>query len=313
MSFQKPLVMVSGATGAQGGSVANSLLATGKYRVRALTRNPESDKAKALVAKGAEVFKADLSIKEDVKNALNGSDIAYIVTNFFDPSIYPNNMAEEERQGKVIADVAKEVGLNWLIYSSLPDTIEGFEEHNYNVVHFYGKKRQFIIWSLYDINIFKYIELWIFRTPHLSTKDDGTSEFIVPLVKEDTTIEIVDSETDTGPVVAKIIEEGPEKWNGKKVPVTSERITFGKIAEILTKVTGRPFKLRTPSREETKKEFPFLDSEELLDMNRWFNEYGLFRSDPEVCDISITKVLHPNITTFEQYAYKKWVISNNNF
>ncbi|CAG8520591.1 12865_t:CDS:2, partial [Racocetra fulgida] len=63
MSSQKPLVVV----------------------IRALTRNPESDKAKALVAKGVEAIKADLSNREDVKNVLNGADIAFIVTNFFDP------------------------------------------------------------------------------------------------------------------------------------------------------------------------------------------------------------------------------------
>ncbi|GBB88257.1 hypothetical protein RclHR1_01480022 [Rhizophagus clarus] len=74
--FQKPLVIVSGATGAQGGSVASSLLDTGLYRVRALTRNTNSDKAKALASKGAEVFKCDLSVREDVENALSGADIA---------------------------------------------------------------------------------------------------------------------------------------------------------------------------------------------------------------------------------------------
>jgi uncharacterized protein YbjT (DUF2867 family) len=72
-------------SGAQGGSVVNSLLATGSYRIRALTRNQNSDKAKALASKGAEVFKCDLSVREDVKNALSGADIAWIVTNFLDP------------------------------------------------------------------------------------------------------------------------------------------------------------------------------------------------------------------------------------
>ncbi|CAG8515102.1 9928_t:CDS:2, partial [Dentiscutata erythropus] len=299
MSFHKPLVVVSGATGAQGGSVVNTLLATGKYRVRALTRNPKSDKAKALVAKGAEVFKADLSIKEDVKNALKGSDIAYIVTDFFDPSIYPNNIGEEERQAKMIGDVAKEIGLNWLIYSSLPTTIEGFEEHNYNVANFNGKNRaeKYIRTLGIPNSTFIYVGFYgrNFGTFYpIITKDDGTSELIVPLVKEDSTIEMVDAETDTGPVVAKVIEEGPEKWNGKKVPVASERITFGKIAETFTKVA-----------KKRKKNFP-LFSEALLEMNRWIKEYGLFLADPEACDISIAKVLHPKITTFEQYAYKKW-------
>ncbi|KAF0520943.1 NADP-binding protein [Gigaspora margarita] len=307
MSSQKPLVVVSGATGAQGGSVVNSLLATGKYRVRALTRNLESDKAKTLATKGAEVYKCDLSIKEDVKNALNGSDIAFINTNTWDPATYPNNPTEEERQGKMIADVAKEIGLNWLIYSSLPETLEGFEGSNYNIIAFYGKNRvEKYIRALGIPNAtFIYIGFYasnIGTIYPIITKNDGTSEFVIPVVKEDTTIEIVDVETDTGPVVAKVIEEGPEKWNGKKVPVASEYISFGKIAETMTKVTGRQVKLRSLNPEETKKELPSM--ERSLDMYRWFNEYGVFRS--EISDISVAKVLHPNITTFEQYAYKTW-------
>ncbi|CAG8629826.1 36597_t:CDS:2, partial [Gigaspora margarita] len=287
MSSQKPLVVVSGATGIQGGSVVNSLLATGKYRVRALTRNLESDKAKTLATKGAEVCKCDLSIKEDVRNALNGSEIAFINTN---TATYPNNPNEEERQGKMIADVAKEIGLNWLIYSSLPETLEGFEGSNYNIVAFYAlgiPNATFIYIGFYTSNIGPIYPI--------RTKNDGTSEFVIPVVKEDTTIEIVDAETDTG-------VKGPEKWNGKKVPVASERISFGKIAETLTKVTGRQVKLRTLNPEETKKELPSLDRS--LDMYRWLNEYGVFRS--EISDISVAKVLHPNITTFEQYAYKTW-------
>ncbi|CAG8561363.1 4372_t:CDS:2 [Racocetra fulgida] len=246
MSSQKPLVVVSGAT------------------VRALTRKPDSDKAKALAAKGVEVFRADLSIKEDVKNALNGADIAFIVTSFWDPSIYPNNMAEEERQGKMIADVAQEVGLNWLLYSAYTSNFGTFFP--------------------------------------IITKDDGTSEFVVPMVKEDTTIEIVDAEADTGPIVVKVIEEGPEKWNGRRVPIASESISFGKIAEILTK--------GSPNREEMKKEVPYLDNPKISDMFRWYNDYGVFRSEKEISDISIAKVLHPNITTFEQYAHKKWELQS---
>ena len=69
-----------------------------------------------MASKGAEVVKCDLAIKEDVKNAFKGADIAWIVTNFWDPTIIGADVKEEERQGKMIADVAKETGLNWLIY-----------------------------------------------------------------------------------------------------------------------------------------------------------------------------------------------------
>ncbi|CAG8839215.1 8014_t:CDS:2, partial [Gigaspora margarita] len=178
---------------------------------------------------------------------------------------------------------------------SLPETLEGFEGSNYNIIAFYAlgiPNATFIYIGFYASNIGTIYPI--------ITKNDGTSEFVIPVVKEDTTIEIVDVETDTGPVVAKVIEEGPGKWNGKKVPVASEYISFGKIAETMTK--GKQVKLRSLNPEETKKELPSM--ERSLDMYRWFNEYGVFRS--EISDISVAKVLHPNITTFEQYAYKTW-------
>ena len=57
-----------------------------------------------------------MAVKEDVKNALKGADIAWIVTNFWDQAIDGTDAKEEERQGKVIAEDTKETGLNWLIY-----------------------------------------------------------------------------------------------------------------------------------------------------------------------------------------------------
>ncbi|GET00876.1 NmrA-like family domain-containing protein 1 [Rhizophagus clarus] len=253
---QKPLVVVSGATGAQGGSVVNSLLATGLYKIRALTRNPDSDKSKALITKGVdEVVKCDFSNKEDVKNALNGADIAWIVTNFWDPSIVGANPSEEERQGKLIADVAKEVGLNWLIYSSLPDTTAESGGKYPDIVHF----------------------------------------------SENIQIPMVDVENDTGPIVAKIIEEGATKWNGKKISVAGEYVTLKHVVDVLTKVTGKTYKLKTLN-DENLKEFSFLDNNELKQMHKWFVDYGLFGLDNEVKDISLAKKLHPKIKSFEQYA-----------
>ncbi|KAG9305264.1 hypothetical protein G9A89_003348 [Geosiphon pyriformis] len=81
----KQTVAVTGATGRQGGSVVNALLATGKYNIRGLTRDPSSAAGQALTAKGVEVVKANLSSSEDVERAFKGADVAWVVTNFWDP------------------------------------------------------------------------------------------------------------------------------------------------------------------------------------------------------------------------------------
>ncbi|GBB88255.1 hypothetical protein RclHR1_01480020 [Rhizophagus clarus] len=303
---QKPLVVVSGATGAQGGSVVNSLLATGLYKIRALTRNPDSDKSKALITKGVdEVVKCDFSNKEDVKNALNGADIAWIVTNFWDPSIVGANPSEEERQGKLIADVAKEVGLNWLIYSSLPDTTAESGGKYPDIVHFSGKNHveQYIKTIGIPNTTFVYVAYYYQNLGVFApfVQKDNEVELVFPYITENIQIPMVDVENDTGPIVAKIIEEGATKWNGKKISVAGEYVTLKHVVDVLTKVTGKTYKLKTLN-DENLKEFSFLDNNELKQMHKWFVDYGLFGLDNEVKDISLAKKLHPKIKSFEQYA-----------
>ncbi|CAB4398182.1 unnamed protein product [Rhizophagus irregularis] len=238
---QKPLVVVSGATGAQGGSIANSLLDTGRYKVRALTHNTNSDKAKALASKGAEVVKFDITVKEDIKSALSGADIAWLVTSFFDKSLLDTGLGEEERLGKLFADIAKEEGVNWLIYSSLPDSTADSGGKYPDVIQFAGKNHvEQYIRTLGINSIFVYLG---FYNQNLGThiplipNENGEIEIALPYLEENDQLPVID---DTGPIIAKIIEEGLTKWNGKKVPVAAEYVTMKHIADVLTKVRGWP-------------------------------------------------------------------------
>ncbi|RGB36695.1 hypothetical protein C1646_782956 [Rhizophagus diaphanus] len=309
---KKPLIVVSGATGVQGGSVVNSLLATGHYKIRGLTRKPDSEKAKALESKGVEIFKCDLSNKDDVKKALKGADIAWIVTNFWDPSIVGQDSKEEERQGKMIADIVKEEGINWLIYSSLPDTTAESGEKYTEIYHFAGKNRveqyirklgipnvTFIYLGFYYQNFGNFIPM--------VQKENGEIELMVPYLEENDKLPLIDAENDTGPIVAKIIEEGPDKWNGKKVPVAAEYITLKYLTESLIKATGKTYKLKTLREDdEIAKEFPYFNNEDFKQTFKWFKEFGYYGKDSEVNDISIAKKLHPNIQTYEQYVIKNY-------
>lgn len=74
---EKKIIAVVGATGAQGGGLANAILEDhdGDFAVRAITRDAGKDKARALAAKGAEVVAGDLDNVESVKKAFAGGDI----------------------------------------------------------------------------------------------------------------------------------------------------------------------------------------------------------------------------------------------
>src|SRR4051812_19113938 len=112
----KPLITVVGALSKQGRSVANALLQSGKYRVRALTRRLDAPEAQSLARQGAELMAIPLEIgrKNDLVNAFRGSQGVYLMT----PPVAPPATYEEEL-GKQEADAAVEAGVQHIIFSSL--------------------------------------------------------------------------------------------------------------------------------------------------------------------------------------------------
>ncbi|KIC89751.1 NmrA family NAD(P)-binding protein [Flavihumibacter sp. ZG627] len=77
------MILVTGATGAQGGSVAKALLEQGKFGVRVLTRNAGSEKALELAAAGAEIVTGDLDDKTSLLQAKQGVYGVFGLTNFW--------------------------------------------------------------------------------------------------------------------------------------------------------------------------------------------------------------------------------------
>jgi uncharacterized protein YbjT (DUF2867 family) len=105
-------IVVAGATGRQGGAVTRHLLRDG-WRVRALTRRPDGAKAQALAALGAEVVRADMGDRASLLAALRGARGVYSVQNPM-----TSGPAAEVRQGQLVAEVAKEVGVGHVVYAS---------------------------------------------------------------------------------------------------------------------------------------------------------------------------------------------------
>ncbi|KAH7016738.1 hypothetical protein EDB80DRAFT_827033 [Ilyonectria destructans] len=117
-------VLVLGATGTQGGSVANLLVQyPDKYIVRCLTRNPDSDKAKKLAALGAELVKADLTVPSTLPQAFKGVWGIFAVTDFYDTAVLEDPMSEE-KQGEHIVEAAVEAGVECFLWSTLPSSRE---------------------------------------------------------------------------------------------------------------------------------------------------------------------------------------------
>src|SRR5687767_267140 len=120
ISQNNKLVVVIGATGRQGGEVARHLMNNG-WKVRALTRTPDSKKALALRKLGAEVVKGNLDDAASIVAALRG---AYGVYNMQPPA--PGKMERQIQQGITVAEAAKAAGIKHLVYGTAgpgkPDT-----------------------------------------------------------------------------------------------------------------------------------------------------------------------------------------------
>ncbi len=127
---RQDVILVTGATGQQGGAVALHLLTKG-YKVRAMTRKPEGEKARALAARGAEIVRADLDDPQSLERALEGAWGVFAVQNTWEAGV-----AREEEQGKRLAKLAREKGVQHYVYTSV-----GSAHRRTGIPHFDNKWR----------------------------------------------------------------------------------------------------------------------------------------------------------------------------
>ena len=130
MDLKRDLVVITGATGKQGGAVARQLLTAGG-RVRALTRKPDGEPARALAAQGAEVVPGDLDDRPSLERALDGAWGVFAVQNTWEAGV-----AREEEQGKRLAEVARGKGVQHYVYTSV-----GSAHRRTGIPHFENKWR----------------------------------------------------------------------------------------------------------------------------------------------------------------------------
>src|SRR6185369_1410999 len=129
LSNNKKPIAVIGATGQQGGGVVRALQASGQFKVRALTRNPDKHRELA-----EEVVEADLGKPETLKAAFEGAHGVFLVTNFQEAG------SNELKQATAAISAAKDAGVKHFVWSTLPD-VEAISGGKFNVPHFTGKSK----------------------------------------------------------------------------------------------------------------------------------------------------------------------------
>ena len=271
------LILVSGATGQQGGAVARSLLGRG-FGVRALTRNPEKPEARELGGLGAEVASGDLEDRSSIERVLEGVHGIFSVQNFWEAGY-----EGEVRQGTQLADAAKTAGVEHYVYSSV-----GSAHRGTGIAHFDSKweVEEHVRGSGVPYTVLRpvfFMQNWEYmREPILG----GT---LPQPLDPDKPFQMIDAD-DIG-VFAAMAFENPDEWIGREVDLAGDELTMPEIAGTFSRVTGRVVDYFQVPWDQFEEQM----GEEYAVMYRWFNDYGY------EADIAALKKEHPGLVTFEQY------------
>ena len=245
------LFVVFGVTGAQGGAVAKHLLAKGA-KVRGLTRNPTSEKAKALDPK-IEVVKCDLNSEEDIANALKGAYGVFLVTNFWETFDAPGEIEQVQR----VVKVAKEAGVKHLVFSTLEDTSPmdaPVIKDGYKTPHFDGKAAA-TAWleenagDMGVTNLYTsfYYENFIFfgMAPKVNGAPDGIYRLGMNMGTKPLPMMSID---DCGKAGAAVLLD--DSYIGKSVGIASSHMTGEEIAKTFAEVTGKKVEYVAMTRDQ---------------------------------------------------------------
>jgi uncharacterized protein YbjT (DUF2867 family) len=302
----KKIIVVFGATGAQGGGLAHAILndKNSEFSVRAVTRTADSDKAKALAKAGAEIVQADIDDTDSLKRALEGAYGAYFVTFFWNHF----SAERETAEAKNMAEAAKNAGLKHVIWSTLEDvrkfvplsddrmpTLQG----KYKVPHFDGKGEAdhfftdaglpvtFLLASFYWDNM-----IYIGSGPKKGA--DGKLVLTLP-IGEHKMAGI--SAADIGKCAYGIFKKGPA-YIGKRVGISGGHLTGNEMAAGLSKALNKEviYNEVTPAQYRA---FGFPGADDLGNMFQFYSEFE------EQCNrtrnLKDSKELNPELQTFDMW------------
>lgn len=219
-------VAVLGATGAQGGAVADALQARG-VRVRAVVRNPDSSRAHALVAGGAEVVVADLADESALTAAFAGAAGVFAVTTPFEEGPHV-----EVEQGLHVLAAAERAGVGHLVYSSVASA-----DQSSGVPHFDSKAEieQALAATAVPHTIVGPTFFFDNLLGAISELGSGVLELALPV---DLPLQQLDRR-DLGSFVVQVFDER-ERFVGRRIDIASDAITPRQMAAALRRASGRP-------------------------------------------------------------------------
>lgn len=251
-------VLVTGATGNQGGAVVDALLQSDlSYEILGLTRRPESDDAAELERRGARVVEGDMTDRSSLQPHVEEADVVFCVTDFWSAG-YDGQV----QQGKNVADVAADAGIDHFVFSGV-----GSHDRDTGIPHFESA------WEI-DRHI-QDLELpnTILKPVFFFQNFEGMRETIeggriaMPL-EEGVRLQMIDV-MDIGRATSAVIGR-PEEFIGERLELAGGEYTLINVAQVFTRILDRYINaVHVPisiAREQL--------GDEMADMFEWFNEEG---------------------------------------
>ena len=270
------VILVTGATGQQGGATARHLIDQG-WQVRGLTRNAGGASADALAELGVQVVQGDLDDRASLDAALEG---VYGVYSFPNMAL---GIEGEVRQGKLMADAAKAAGVEHFVQGSV-----GGAERNSGVPHFDSK------WEIEEYVRSLGLPATFLRPVFFMDNLNWKREQVFGGIYEgmglspDKPLQLI-AVDDIG-AFAALVFAYPERFIGQGIEIAGDELTELQMAETMAKIAGRPVDLVEPTAPPP--------SEDMALMTQWFDRAGY------EADISGLRTLLPGLMTFEIWLKK---------
>ena len=274
---ESKMVLVAGATGTQGGAVARELIQRG-YQVRALTRNPETARARALSELGAKLVQGNFNDAESIAAAMDGVYGVFAVTLF-----WIDGYDGEVNQGKRLIDTAVRSGVKHFVLTSVAGA-----DQSTGIPHFESKweVEQYLHQSGLNWSVVRPVEFMDNWLGSLELFKEG--RFMDPRSPESSHQWIAAS--DIGFFVAEAFDN-PVQWFGLTKEIAGDQLTIGALAGLLSEVFGTDINHEQVSWAAFESDA----GEEMTTMYRWFE------SDGYSADIAELRKRYPDLVTARQF------------
>ena len=250
------VVLLTGATGKQGGATLRHLAGQQGFRLRAMTRKPDGDAASVLAALGAQVVMGDLEDPSSLERALEGAWGVFAVQNTWEAGV-----EGEEAQGKRLAELARRAGVRHYVYTSV-----GSAHLRTGIPHFDNKAR--IEERVRSLKFPSHVILRpVFFMQNLVSPWFLQGEKLVTPMRPTTKLQMIAAD-DIGRFAAQSILEA-EKWSGTETDLAGDSVTMPEAADAVSEIVGRKITLEAVPIEAVRQ-----NSEDFAKMIEWFERVG---------------------------------------